>query len=457
MRVFLVSHRFPPDGVAGVERYTQALAAELRRGGEAVAVAARRWSADPPVPTLAREQLPDGTAVYRFVGGGTPDLRDFMRHRERLERLFTAATLEAAPDVVHVNHLLGLPPRLPEIARRLGAAVVLSLHDFFPACPLAHLQKPGGELCRGPDGGRECARTCFADDGPGGWVRWGLRAAYFRRLPELADRVICYSRFVASYFEGYGLDPTRLRVVPLGVPEELARRAGPAFRMPARRGELNLAYCGTVVLHKGPRVILEALRVAGLGPVLLRLVGQAPDEPHVRRYVEGLRRQAAEIPGLRLEIHGAYEPHELPGLLADTDCVIVPSLVPETGGLVPREALALGVPVLVSRLGALPELVSEGENGFTFDPGRPAHLADRLRRLAADEGLLARLRDGARRTRVVTAAGHAAAVRAVYEEALAHRRAGGTPDGDAPGRESLHAALVRAAHRDTAAPAANAT
>ena len=99
---------------------------------------------------------------------------------------------------------------------------------------------------------------------------------------------------------------------------------------------------------------------------MLRLAGHAPDEPHVRRYVAGLRRQAADVPGLRLEVHGTYEPHELPGLLADTDCVIVPSLVPETGGLVPREALALGVPVLVSRLGALPELVTEGENGFTF-------------------------------------------------------------------------------------------
>src|SRR5262249_51229608 len=158
-------------------------------------------------------------------------------------------------------------------------------------------------------GGRECARTCFAGDGPGGAVRWGLRAAYFRGLLGLADRVVCYSRYVARYFEGYGLDPARLRVIPHGVPEGGARAARAGVRAPAPPGELSLAYCGTVVTHKGPHVILEALRVAGLGRVVLRLVGHAPDESHVRWYVEGLRRQAAEIPGVRLEVHGAYEPH----------------------------------------------------------------------------------------------------------------------------------------------------
>jgi glycosyltransferase involved in cell wall biosynthesis len=126
--------------------------------------------------------------------------------------------------------------------------------------------------------------------------------------------------------------------------------------------------------------------------------------------------------------------------------VVVPSLVAETGGLVPREALALGVPVLVSRLGALPELVTEGENGFTFDPHRPAELADRLRRIASDEGLLTRLRDGARRTSVVTTARHAAAVRAVYEESLDERRSCGRGR-DVPERVSLHATLARVGSR----------
>jgi glycosyltransferase involved in cell wall biosynthesis len=183
---------------------------------------------------------------------------------------------------------------------------------------------------------------------------------------------------------------------------------------PQERGTLNLAYCGTVAAHKGVHVILEALRTADLPSVDLLIIGQVPS----RDYQRELRERAEAIPGLKLRMYGAYERTELSYLLRDVDCVIVPSLVPEAGPIVPREALALGIPVLVARLGALPELVTDGENGFTFDPNRPGELAGILRRVARDEGLFSRLREGARRTPVVTVSEHAAAIRLVYQEAM---------------------------------------
>jgi glycosyltransferase involved in cell wall biosynthesis len=146
---------------------------------------------------------------------------------------------------------------------------------------------------------------------------------------------------------------------------------------------------------------------------------------------------------LRLRVYGAYQQPELPCLLRDVDCVIVPSLVPEAGPVAPWEALALGLPVLAARLGALPEIVTEGENGFAFDPTRPAELAAILNRLWWDEGLLNRLRQGARATRVGTVAEHAEAIRAVYREAVAERkRQGPAPDGDVAEIRFLHEALL---------------
>ena len=134
---------------------------------------------------------------------------------------------------------------------------------------------------------------------------------------------------------------------------------------------------------------------------------------------------------------------EFPFLLGDRDFVVVPSLVPEAGPQVPREALAQGVPVLVSRLGALPETISEGDNGLAFDPRRPEELAALLRRVRQEEGLLSRLREGARRTPVVTVADHAAAVRAVYQEAgAAALREGAAPAADLAEANFLHEALV---------------
>jgi glycosyltransferase involved in cell wall biosynthesis len=454
MRVLLVTHRYPPDGLGGVERYTQALAAELVKAGATVSIVTRRPGSSPPQPRTVRERLPDGTALFAFVGGSKIYMNRFLAHHERLEQLFTAVLAEAAPDVVHFNQLLGHSPRFIEIAYRLRVAVVLSLHDFYFSCPLVHLQKESGGLCKGPEGGRECAATCFANEPldptlikPNPLLRWGTRAVYFRRLFAMAQRTVCYSQYVASYFDGFGPSQGRLRVIPLGISTGAMDHGEWSPAPPKERGTLTLAFCGTVVRHKGVHVILDALRVADLGCVDLVVLGDIP----YREYGRELREQAATVPGITFRLYGAYETAQLPCLLQDVDCVIAPSLVPETGGIVPREALAQGIPVLAARLGALPEIVAEGANGFTFDPSRPGELAAVLRRVARDEGLLSRLRQGARRTPVVTVADHAAAIRSVYQEAVgAALRDGGASDADLAEVGFLHKALLDFGFGDSA-------
>jgi glycosyltransferase involved in cell wall biosynthesis len=415
MRVVLVSHRFPPDGITGVERYTQTLAAQLVRDGHTVAVVARGEGEGVALPRTVRERLPDGAALYRFVGGVT---RAAALDR-RLEQLFVAVLAEAAPDVVHFNHLIRLTPRFPDLAHRSGAAVVQSLHDFYFACPRLHLQKPSGELCAGPDGGRECARTCFAYEADAE-LRWGVRAAYFRRLLDAPERLICPSRYVASFFERHGADPGRLRVLPNAPLVERTDDAVPGS-LPRTAVRLTLACLGAVVAHKGFHVVIDAARIARLPRVDLRVLGVIAD----RDYARHLRDRAAAVPGLRLQLYGSYRSAELPFLLGDVDCVVTSSQVAETFSITTREALTLGIPVLAARLGALPEAIEEGVNGYTFAPASAGELATVLRRLDADPALLGRLRAGARRTPGLTLPEHAAAVAAVYEEALALFARGG--------------------------------
>jgi glycosyltransferase involved in cell wall biosynthesis len=129
--------------------------------------------------------------------------------------------------------------------------------------------------------------------------------------------------------------------------------------------------------------------------------------------------------------------------MQDTDCVVVPSLVPEAGPIVPREALAHGVPVLAARLGALPELIREGENGFTFDPNEPAELARLLSRLMRDERLRLRLRVGARTSPVTTVAEHARDVRTIYEKAIVEFSRDTVNDVDGGEFKFLHGALIK--------------
>jgi glycosyltransferase involved in cell wall biosynthesis len=87
--------------------------------------------------------------------------------------------------------------------------------------------------------------------------------------------------------------------------------------------------------------------------------------------------------------------------------------------LVAREALAAGVPVIASALGALPEVVSDGENGLLVPPADAGALSAALERAAAD---LARLKAGARTSRPAPSlAEHVAELEQRYERALAGR------------------------------------
>ena len=415
MRVVLVSHRYPPDAVAGVERYTEALAGGLAAAGDAVAVVSRRPGPEPRPRVLREEPSADGITVYRLAGGDSPRERP-LAHHGRLDLLFGTVLTEFAPDVVHFNHLIDLSPGFIEVAHRHRAAAVLTLHDFFVACPRIILRKDTGELCRGPRGGRECAETCFAGV-PGAGLELGLRTAYFRRLLSLPEFVLCPSKYVADYFQAFAGGArdgrTPVRAVPNGIRVERAAPSPGEKPTPADRGCLNLAFLGSVVPHKGIHVILDAVELAGLPAVRLDVLG--PGDPH---YAKDLRERGSTIPGLTLDFRGAYEPAELAGLLADVDCVIAPSQWPETFLLVTREAMAHGVPIIVTRLGALPDAVSEGVNGLTFDHDRPDQLAAQLKRLAEDADLLRRLRRGAAETPVHTMAEHVCVIRTIYRQAM---------------------------------------
>jgi glycosyltransferase involved in cell wall biosynthesis len=442
MHVLMVSHRFPPDALAGVERYTQALAARLTAGGDSIGIVTRRPALE-SLHTL-RERLPNGICVYRFVGGEARRER-FLAYHTELDRLFEEVLQETAPDVVHINHILDLSPRFIEIAHQHGAAVVLTLHDFYFACANITLQKSSSALCQGPEGGRECARTCFEGDNSNAHGdaehRWGLRTMYFRRLLAMAERVICPAQHVGDFFLQFGADADRLRVISNGTFIEAAGPSLDAPLTPRQRGRLRLAFLGAVAGHKGVHVILEALSIANLGDVDLVIMGPADNAEYARK----LRERAAATAGVRLRFYGTYEPDELSFLLHDVDCVVVPSMWPEIFCLVAREALVRGIPIAVSRLGALPEAVEEGKNGFTFDPTQPQELAAILKRLTEEEDLVPQLRKGARGSAVMTMPQHAEAVRNVYCEAIEDMACGGAVRrGDTEEFSFLHGAALKA-------------
>jgi glycosyltransferase involved in cell wall biosynthesis len=183
--------------------------------------------------------------------------------------------------------------------------------------------------------------------------------------------------------------------------------------------------------------VVEALRKARLPAARYTLFG-ALTQPYTR----DLRKAADRSAGIELRTYGPYDPFELPELLADVDAVIVPSLVWETFSIVAREALACGVPVIASRLGALPEAIREGESGLLFTPGATSELAELLQRLDADRPTLARLREGIAPTDWIAVAERTRRLEAVLEEVCDRASTWGEREAAQPDLEALRTLLT---------------
>jgi glycosyltransferase involved in cell wall biosynthesis len=236
----------------------------------------------------------------------------------------------------------------------------------------------------------------------------------FRHALQSADALICPSRFAADYIrDNFAPRTMPLHVIGSGV--DIVGRPGAAARSDSH--PLHLACVGAVVNFKGVHVVLEALRLAGLPEVRLSLFGFRI-EPYFRRLVA----IAETIDGLDFHAYGAFDRPELPILLGDVDLVIVPSIEYETYSMVAHEAMACGIPVVASRLGALPEAIRHGENGLLFEPGSAAELASILHTLDTERDRLDALRAGIRRDDWISLPERTSRLEGVLDEVLSREK-----------------------------------
>ena len=132
---------------------------------------------------------------------------------------------------------------------------------------------------------------------------------------------------------------------------------------------LRIGFVGTLFWHKGVHVLLDAVRALPEGRFEVKLFGDTNVFPP---YVATLKK-AAE--GLPVEFMGGFDETRTRDVYASIDVLVVPSIWPENSPLVIHEAFMAGVPVIGSRQGGIPELVTHGESGLLFDSGSSSELA----------------------------------------------------------------------------------
>lgn len=296
-----------------------------------------------------------------YEGRSIPEEHDRRIERVRFKTLLDLfkilyLTARFKPAIVHFQEAAG--PR----------------RGFFVAC-IATAMKPFARIALTvhdpvPHAGRDAVaarRTA--------WVR-----DYVRRL---ADIVVVHGAHCARLYRE-GAPRPRCEVVQ----SEHGLILEPSVVQPNPPPPLKLYFFGRMEAYKGVEVLLAAAELlhAEGAPFELWIEGQGPE-------LDRLQDRFLRLPEVKL--HNGFVPsNRIIAAIQATDCVLLPYLSATQSGVL-AAAFAGRRYVIASETGGLPDVVEHMENGLLVPPGDSHALAEAIRTVARDEGLRARLRDGA--------------------------------------------------------------
>lgn len=158
--------------------------------------------------------------------------------------------------------------------------------------------------------------------------------------------------------------------------------------LPGNDTPLQLIYIGSLIPDKGVDVLLHALSLLEKGSVHLDIYGTGAEE-----YISELKSIAGKLPEGTVHFHGFVS--DIGEAMARSHAGVLPSVKPESFGLVLLEMMASGRPVITTDNGAQPEIVTDGVSGILVPPADAAKLADAIKHLAENRSKVIRMGDNA--------------------------------------------------------------
>ena len=358
MKVAMVSeHASPLAVLGGVDAggqnvHVAALAEAMVQQGAEVTVYTRRD--DPSLET--RVQYAPGVTV-EHVDAGPPQAIEkdrLLPYMGEFARVLSRRWEQERPDVVHAHFWMSGKASI-EAGLPLGIPVVQTFHAL-------------GIEKRRHQGSKDTSPAS--------------RLEVEARIARDAGRIVATATAEAFELVRMGADKAKITVVPCGVDLRLFQPLGPAEGRDRRRK--RLVCLSRLVERKGIADVVNALTLL---PGVELIVAGGPEAPQLAEDAEAQRlKMLATDLGVadRVIFRGRIERSDVPALLRSADAVVCYPWY-EPFGIVPLEAMACGVPVVVSQVGGLVDSVVNGVTGIHVPPHAPLELAQALKDLLKDQ------------------------------------------------------------------------
>ncbi|RLI78859.1 hypothetical protein DRP07_10670 [Archaeoglobales archaeon] len=362
MRILVVSNLYPPYTLGGAEKYVYEVANKLSEKDDVFVITTQSFG-------FRNLKLKREGNVYRFYPLNLYHTYDAQKKSEILKPFWhfidlwnphSYATVKSLmkklePDVVFTHNIGNLSSAVFTAIKELEISHVHMLHDHSLLCPRATLCKSKGEVCVEP------RKLCI--------IYRKIKSKFILN----PDAVVAPSHYILDVHlkNGFFVDSKLFR---LPLPVNRVERVKKDYDV------LKVLYVGQIAVHKGIRVLIEAVK--DMDGVFLDVVGSG---------------EKLEFPS-NTTYHGYLEGEKLIRLYKKANVVVLPSICPEVFGKVICEGFSYSTPAVGSRIGGIPEIIEDGKNGLLFTPNDAKRLKEILMMLRDGTSLLRKMEGGAEKT-----------------------------------------------------------
>jgi len=284
------------------------------------------------------------------------------------KRKAEALIRETKPDLVHLHNIYHqLSPSILGVFRKYNLPIIMTLHDYKLICPNYKLFAHGKpcERCKRYKYFEPIIQKCIKNSRIAGAI-CGLEATIHKLFGfyKNIDLFLAPSQFLKNKFLEWGFKERKIVVLPhfLDLNDYNLKKES--------KTEDYFVYFGRLSWEKGLDQLIEVIRELPL-EMKLKIIGRGEEEKKLKTKAQNLKLK-------NVEFLGPLWGEKLKEIIQGSKFAVLPSLWYEVFGLSILEANALGRPVIASKIGGIPEIITDGENGLLYEPLNKKELKEKI-------------------------------------------------------------------------------
>ncbi|MCX2481827.1 glycosyltransferase [Pedobacter sp. MC2016-15] len=292
--------------------------------------------------------------------------------QQNLERLLD----EVQIDLAHINVIHHyITPIILKTLKERGIPILWTLHEYTPICPESTFISHGKicEKCKGGSFYHCITNKCKKGSLPASIVAAAENYTHsFLNYYQYVDYYLCPSVFLYEKFKSFNFFPEKLVQLYHGYQYEEVE----AIQNKSVADKKYIVFVGRLEKIKGAHTLLKAMK--DHPEIHLKLVGNGTQEEELKAFVSSHEMD-------NITFMGKQTKQKTLEIIKGSEFLICPSEWYEVLGFTVVEAMALSKPVIGAAIGAIPEMVIDGETGILFAQGNARDLSQKIKALYHDQ------------------------------------------------------------------------